>query len=71
MTANISATTNKGTTSPVDSFAPNANAIKVTLIMAIPLIPAFESPMTNAAVKAIAHAIIDISDVVDRVKAGI
>lgn len=39
-----------GTIKPVDSRAPNANAIKVTVTIAIPFIPAFEIPKTKDAV---------------------
>ncbi len=41
-----------GTIRPVDSLAPKASAIKVTVIIAIPLIPALETPITKEAVNA-------------------
>lgn len=68
MTAKISPTINSGTTIPVDALALKARAIKVTLTMAIPFMPAFESPITNAAVKARAHAVIEMSNVVPKNK---
>jgi len=53
---------------PVDSFAPNAKAIKVTIIIAIPLIPAFEIPNTTVAVNASTQAVVVISDAIDKNK---
>ena len=50
-----------GTMSPVDSLAPKARAIKVTVIMAIPLIPAFDTPITNEAANAKSQEVIVIS----------
>ena len=47
--------------SPVDSLAPKARAIKVTVMMAIPLIPAFETPITNEAANAKSQEVIVIS----------
>ena len=61
MTAKISPMISKGTIKPVDRFAPKARAIRVTMIMAIPFIPAFEIPNTMAAVKASAQAVVVIS----------
>lgn len=59
----ISPTINNGTTRPVDALASNAKAIKVTLRIVMPLIPAFESPTIKAAVIANAHAVIEMSKV--------
>jgi len=39
-----------------------------TVIMAIPLMPAFETPITKVAVSARAHAVNEISDVIDSSK---
>jgi len=52
-----------GTIKPVDSFAPKANAISVTVIIVMPLIPAFANPKTKAAKKAIIQVEIEISEV--------
>ena len=52
---------------PVDSFASNAKAIRVTLTMAIPLIPALDRPITMAAVMASAQAVMVISEAKRRV----
>ena len=50
---------------PVDSLAPKAKAIKVTCIMAIPLIPDLEIPKTKEAVRAMTHAVEVISTNID------
>ena len=49
----MSPTINKGTIRPVDSLAPKASAIRVTIIIPIPFIPAFEIPRITEAIKAI------------------
>ena len=51
-----------GTIKPVDSRAPKARAIKVTVIIAMPLIPALETPRTNDAEKAKIHEVRGISN---------
>ena len=61
MTAKISPTISRGTISPVDSLAPKARAIKVTMMIAIPLMPDLETPITNAAVKARIQDVNEIS----------
>ena len=61
----MSPTIKRGTISPVDSLAPKARAISVTMIMAIPFIPALEKPITKAAVKAKIQVNVDISDCID------
>ena len=71
MTAKTSAKTSRGTTSPVDSLAPNARAMKVTLITAMPFIPALERPITNAAALASIHDVREISIVVNMSTLGV
>ena len=61
----MSPTIKRGTIIPVDSLAPKAKAISVTMIMAMPLIPALETPITKAAVKARIQEKVDISDCID------
>jgi len=48
--------------SPVDSLAPKASAIKVTMITAIPLMPDLEIPKINEAIKAIIQEVVEISN---------
>ena len=62
----MSPTIKSGTISPVDSLAPKARAISVTMIMAMPLIPALETPITKDAVKAKTQEKVAISDCIDR-----
>ena len=45
----------------MDSLAPKAKAIKVTIIIAMPLIPDFDMPKINAAINANAHDEFEIS----------
>ena len=60
MTAKMSPTINNGTIKPVEALEPKANAMSVTLKMDIPLRPALETPIRNAAVAAKAHEATEI-----------
>jgi hypothetical protein len=51
---------------PVDSLAPKARAIRVTIIMAMPLMPLLEIPNTKEAVRAMIQDTIEISCAVGR-----
>lgn len=51
---------------PVDCLASKAIAIKVTLMIAIPLIPALDNPITKAAKKLRIHEVVLISDAIDK-----
>jgi len=46
----ISAVHNNGNTIPVEALPPNMIAMMVTFIISMPFSPAFESPMTKAAI---------------------
>ncbi len=48
---------------PVDSLAPNASAIRVTIIMAIPLSPALEIPRITEAENANIQEVVVISNI--------
>jgi hypothetical protein len=49
--------------SPVDSLAPKASAIRVTIIMAIPLSPALEIPRITEAENANIQDVVEISKI--------
>lgn len=56
MTAKISPTISKGNRTPVDDFPPKTIAIRVTIIVEMPLIPDFDKPKEKAAKPAINHS---------------
>ncbi len=51
----MSAEIKRGSKIPVDDFSPNTNANITTMIIPIPLIPAFAMPNKNTAKKTATH----------------